>query len=403
MSNVVITGMGVASTAGCNLKDYWDTLCSGKSTYGIMDDYKDNPNFRIKVGARIQNNDWESKIDCEFLKKYGRASKYAVSTALSALKDAGVEINQLPEGRTAVIIGTTMGEIQVEESISEMSVKSGIQSVSPDLLNKYRTDRIGASVREAIGISGPTYNVPTACTAGNYAIALGKRLIEWGKADVVIAGGVDVFSRVAFTGFQRLLSLTPDLCKPFDKNRKGLIVGEGCGMFVLESESSAKARGAKILGEILSVGLTSDRHHITAPHPDGDGAIRAMEEALKEAGLVPSDIDYISAHGTGTATNDKVEAKALSKVFGKDRIPVTSSIKSMLGHAMGAASALELAASIQMMENDILLPTINYSTPDPECEIDCVPNEARPCKVNCIMSNSFAFGGQVSSLIVKRS
>lgn len=402
MSRVVITGMGILSTAGQNLIDFWNTLVSGNVTYSVMEDYKRSSNYRISIGARIYDQSWSNVLNEEIVNKYGKASKYAISVAISALKDSGLSISELPKGRTAVTIGTTMGEIQVEEEMTEIRNEGGLESIQDDLFKKYNSKNIGIAVSEAIKTSGPVYVIPTACAAGNYAVTLGKRLIEWGYADLVIAGGVDVFSRVAFTGFQRLLSLTPDLCRPFDRNRKGLVVGEGCGIVILERIDFAKARGAKIHGEIIGSGLTSDRYHMTSPHPDGEGAVRAMKIALDEAQLTSKDIDYISAHGTGTVANEKVEVKSLNKIFGKDSIPPVSSIKSMIGHSMGAASALELISSLQMMENGMILPTVNYSEPDPECPVDCVPNIARRANLNYILSNSFAFGGQVGSLIVRK-
>ncbi|MFZ5351486.1 MAG: beta-ketoacyl-[acyl-carrier-protein] synthase family protein [Bacillota bacterium] len=400
MERVVITGMGVVSSAGCRLDEFWDTLINGKITYGHIDEFLGNKNYRVTIGAKIKSNDWKSNLAENLRLRYGKASQYSSSAALSALQDANLSLEDISAARVAVVIGTTMGEIQTEESISEIKNASGAENVSSQTLKQYKTDNIALAVLDAIKSRGQAFVIPTACAAGNYAIALGKRLIEWGYADIAIAGGVDVFSRVAFTGFQRLLSLAPDCCKPFDKKRKGLVVGEGCGLVILEKESHAKTRKARIYGSILGVGLSSDRHHMTSPHPEGDGAVRAMNTALKESGISIGDISYISAHGTGTSANDKVEVFAMSKVFGCDRIPPVSSIKSMLGHAMGAASALELIASLQMMKEGVILPTVNYSEPDPDCIIDCVPNKPRKADINITLSNSFAFGGQVSSLII---
>lgn len=402
MSGVFVTGMGLVSTAGHSIYEFWKTLSEGIVTYKQIDEYKDNPNFRIKIGARIEDSTWSNRVAEEYQIKYGRASNYAISAASAALEDAGLTCRDLPFGRTAVCIGTTMGEIQVEEEITKICCDSEHNTVGRQLLGKYHTHQISSSVREAIKSSGPVYVVPTACAAGNYAIALGMQLIQSGIADVAIVGGVDVFSRVAFTGFQRLLSLTPDLCRPFDRCRKGLVVGEGAGIVVLENVNHAKARSARVRGEVLSVGLTSDRYHMTSPHPEGDGAVRAMNKALKDAGILPGDIDYVSAHGTGTPANDRIESKALKKVLGDHFKQPVSSIKSMLGHAMGAASALELIASLLMMECNTMLPTVNYADADPECDIDCVPNFARKGKVECVLSNSFAFGGQSSSLIARK-
>ncbi len=401
MDQTVITGMGVISSAGVGLDEFWNNLKAGKITYGDIEEYKNNKNYRITVGARVSDEKWKDNLNQEYRNKYGKASQYAVSASLSALEDAGLRVGEYASDRIAIVIGTTMGEIQVEEEISLLRHSSGLEEIPQHLLKHYKTANISCSVREALQAEGPVYTVPAACAAGNYAMAFGKHLMEMGYADIVVAGGVDVFSRVAFTGFQRLLSLAPDICRPFDKGRKGLVVGEGCGIAVLERESSAKARGARIHGVLSGVGLSSDRYHMTSPHPDGDGAIRAMRSALAEAGIMPGDIDYVSAHGTGTPANDRIECKALEAVFGEGRIPPVSSIKSMIGHAMGAASSLELIASIQMMRQGIMLPTINYSEPDPECRVDCVPNISRKESMKYILSNSFAFGGQVSSIVVK--
>jgi len=398
MSNIVVTGMGVVSTAGFELDAFWDTLVRGTITYSEIEELQDDANFRIKIGAKIKKNSWEDNIpDC--MKSYGKAAKYAVSAAKKAFDEANLPPEASDNNRIAVIIGTTMGEIQTEEEITRIKCESRLETVPKELFKQYRTDNIGIAVQRALKVSGPVYLVPAACAAGNYAIALGKRLIEWNYADVAIVGGVDVFSRVAFTGFQRLLSLAPDFCKPFDQERKGLVVGEGCGILVMEREGFRK-RQYPCYGQILGVGITSDRYHMTASHPDGDGSVRAMKQALDEAGILPDDIGYISAHGTGTAINDCVEVKALQKVYGDKPIPPISSIKSMLGHAMGAASAFNLIASFLMMKHNMILPTMNYSILDPACVVDCVPNQARKGNPKYILSNSFAFGGQVSSVII---
>ncbi|SCY70273.1 beta-ketoacyl-[acyl-carrier-protein] synthase family protein [Alkaliphilus peptidifermentans] len=400
MTNIIVTGMGVVSTAGNDLNTFWDTLVNGKVTYGEIDEFKEDPNYRIKVGAKIKDTAWTKNIPSN-MEEYGKAAKYAVRAVSNGLNDAGLTSSRLHKNRTAIIIGTTMGEIQVEEEVTQLKCKLGLDQVPPELLNQYRTDNIGNAVKKVLQISGPAYIVPTACAAGNYAIALGRRLIEWNYVDVAIAGGVDVFSRVAFTGFQRLLSLAPDICRPFDMERKGLVVGEGCGILIMERLGWRNDQNNRY-GEILGVGLTSDRYHMTAPHPEGDGAQRAIVQALYESGLSPNQIDYISAHGTGTTMNDKVEVKALMEVYDNIKIPPISSIKSMIGHSMGAASGLELIASFLMMKKGIMLPTVNYSTPDPDCSVDCVPNLAREGTMRYILSNSYAFGGQVSSIIIGR-
>ena len=402
MSSIAITGMGVISPAGTNLFDFWTTLESGAITYKVIEEFKNNNNFRIKIGSRLEDNSWQAMVPDQYRKNYGKASQYCIVASISALKNAAIDISELQHLRVAVVLSTTMGEIQVEEEVSLIEHKKGKEKVPQNLLSKYSTDNIISALSDYLNISGPSYMIPAACAGGNFAVSLGKRLLEWDKADIVIAGGLDVFSRVAFTGFQRILSLTPDFCKPFDRFRKGLVLGEGCGIVILEKSDSAKARKAKIYGEIIGAGLSSDRYHMTSPHPDGDGAARAMKYALREAKLLPCDINYISAHGTGTVANDKIEVKALKEVFGPEKIPPISSIKSMIGHSMGAAGAIELIACLQMIQHNTILPTLNYSCPDPECNVDCVPNVARKTRLDCVISNSFGFGGQSSSIIVKR-
>lgn len=402
MSGVAITGMGIISSAGTNLEDFWNTLESGTITYKEIKEFQEDKNYRIKIGARIEDDLWQARIPNEYKRTYGRASQYCISAAASAIENADINLKELSKLRVAVVISTTMGEIQVEEQLSVIQQREGMDKIPQELLTQYRTDHIVSALTNVFHISGPVYMVPAACAGANFAIGLGRRLIEWDEADLVITGGVDVFSRVAFTGFQRLLALAPDLCRPFDKNRKGLVLGEGCGIVILERTRSAKARKAKIWGELAGVGLTSDRFHMTAPHPQGDGAARAINQAMQEADISANDIDYISAHGTGTAANDMVEVKALETVFGSRKIPPLSSIKSMVGHPMGAAGAIGLIASLQMMENNTMLPTVNYSTLDPDCDIDCVPNISRKANLDCILSNSFGFGGQSSSILVKK-
>jgi 3-oxoacyl-[acyl-carrier-protein] synthase II len=245
--------------------------------------------------------------------------------------------------------------------------------------------------------------IPTACAAGNYAIGYAFDCIRSGTADTMLAGGSDAFSRIPYTGFARLGAIAPERCQPFDKNRQGMVPGEGAAVLVLEKADAARARGATIYAEVKGYGLSCDAHHMTAGHPEGDGAIRAMEAAIADAGVALDDVDYISAHGTGTPTNDRIESLALHRLFG-DRaksLPM-SSIKSMLGHTMGAASAIEAAACSLALHTGIVPPTINYEEPDPECEVDCVPNQARTIDPRVVLNNAYAFGGNNASLCLAR-
>jgi 3-oxoacyl-[acyl-carrier-protein] synthase II len=245
--------------------------------------------------------------------------------------------------------------------------------------------------------------IPTACAAGNYAIGYGFDLIRTGRVDLVLAGGADAFSRITYTGFARLGAIAPVRCQPFDKNRRGMVPGEGAALLVLESLDAARARGATIYAEVLGYGLSCDAHHMTAAHPEGEGAVRAMTMALKDSKVNLEAVDYISAHGTGTPTNDRMEAIALRTLF-RDRAPTLpmSSIKSMLGHTMGAASAIEAAACALALQTGVVPPTINHETPDPECAVDCVPNQARELHPRVLLNNAYAFGGNNASLCLAR-
>jgi 3-oxoacyl-[acyl-carrier-protein] synthase II len=297
-----------------------------------------------------------------------------------------------------------MGEPQILEKGVNIKYKTGnSQDIPSGLPRQYPCGTIPANVARTLNARGPLIMIPTACAAGNYAIGYGYDLIQLGKADMVIAGGADPFSGIAFTGFNRLLATTPDVCRPFDLNRAGMAVSEGSGMLILERLDHALARGAQIYAEILGYGLGCDAFKMTIPDPDGSGGIMALSRAIKNTGIAIEDIDYISAHGTGTGENDKIET-AIVKAVLKDyayKVPM-SSIKSMLGHTMGAASAIEAAACAMMIRNNVMLPTINYKDPDPECDLDCVPNTSREAEVNTVISNAYAFAGNCSALVLRK-
>lgn len=399
MGKIVVTGMGALSAAGKELRGFWETLYSGTTVYGPVKAFADDPNCRIKIGARIPYDirDLLLEAGCpdEFSAGYGKAALYTIYTVLAALRDAGY-----PQGlagrRTAVIVGTTMGEIETEETITRLLCSD---RVPPDeLYRQYPAENLSKAAAKAAKADGICLVVPAACAAGNYAVAVGKRLLDWRLADIVLAGGTDVFSRVAFAGFQRLLSLTPDVCRPFDTDRRGLVVGEGSGMLLMEREEDCPSE-KKRYGCICGAGLASNAYHMTAPHVDGKGESEAMSRAITDAGITADRIDYISAHGTGTRQNDRVEAAAIHKVFGASPPPV-SSIKSMIGHSMGAASVLELIASFLMLRRQTALPTLHCCTPDPICALDVIPEGPRRMPLRYILSNSFAFGGQTSSIVI---
>jgi 3-oxoacyl-[acyl-carrier-protein] synthase II len=301
-------------------------------------------------------------------------------------------------------MGTTIGESQEVERMSEQWRNNGRKELNSGLIDRYPCHKISNHIASELNVEGPNIMIPTACAAGNYAIGYGYDLIQNGDADWILAGGAESFSRIAFIGFSRLHAMSPDTCRPFDKNRKGILLGEGAGVLLLENLESAVKRRAKIFAEVLGYGLSCDAYHITAPHPEGKGAAEAMRRALKNARLTPEQVGYINAHGTGTLQNDRSETSAIKKVFDDKayQIPM-SSIKALTGHAMGAASAIEANACVLAIVRKVLPPTWNYEEPDPDCDLDYIPNEPREVaagfSLRFVLNNSYAFGGNNSSVV----
>ncbi len=336
--------------------------------------------------------------------RMGRSSQFAVAATSMALEEARLEPNSLNPYRIGVVMGTTMGEPQIlEEGIRGIYRHPGPEGVPATLPRRYPCNVISTNVARRLGARGPVSMIPTACAAGNYAIGYASDLVKLNRADVVIAGGSDPFSRIAFTGFNRLLATSAEACRPFDKNRDGMAVGEGAGILVVEELEHARARGASVAAEVAGYGLGCDAFKMTIPDPAGGGGIEALRRAISTSGIEPGSIDYVCAHGTGTRENDKSETVILKNVLGEAAYTTpVSSLKSMIGHTMGAASAIEAAACVLMMRKGTILPTINYSDPDPECDLDYVPNRAREKELNIVVSNAYAFGGNTSSLILRR-
>jgi 3-oxoacyl-[acyl-carrier-protein] synthase II len=333
----------------------------------------------------------------------GRASQFATAAARLAVADAQLDVSSLDPERAGVSMGTTSGEPHEIERFDDHVVAAALDRIRPEFIAAYPCHVIPACVAGEVGFAGVNITIPTACAAGNYAIAYACDMLRAGRADVMLAGGTDAFSRITYTGFARLGAIAPDICRPFDRHRKGMIPGEGAAVLVLEPLAQALARGVRIYAEVVGYGLSCDAHHITAAHPQGHGAARAMEKALAHCGLQPDQVSYISAHGTGTPTNDQRETVAVKRVFKETayRIPI-SSIKSMLGHTMGAASAIEAAACALAIFSDRIPPTMHLEAPDPECDLDYVPNAARAHTVHVAMNNAYAFGGNNSSVILKK-
>lgn len=400
---VAITGIGAITPIGLTVPDFWKSLVAGRIGCGRIRAF-DLAGQRTEVGCEVRDFDPEP-VRAAGLRSGGRATEMAAAAASEAMRQAGLTRGEISgPGRIGVCLGTTMGEVRILEEHMERERIAGSGASPLPPLSDYPCNVISEGVAGFLGVSGPVLMVPNACAAGNFALALARDTILEGSADIMVVGGVDPYSRVAHTGFNRLLAVSPDLCRPFDATRRGIIPGEGAGVLVLESERHARARGARILAFLMGCGLTNDAAHMTNPDPDGAGLARAMRDALSESGLGPEDVDWISAHGTGTPANDAAETRGIKLVFGAraSRVPV-SSIKSMIGHTMGAASALEAVASILAIREGIVPPTMNYENPDPECDLDCVPNASRRCEVRVVLSNSMAFGGNNSCVVFRRA
>jgi 3-oxoacyl-[acyl-carrier-protein] synthase II len=399
---VVVTGLGVVSPIGTGADAFWNAACKGVNGIAPITAF-DTAGFRTSVGGEVKGFSPEAYLSPDQISSMGRSSQLAASAAKMALAQAGIDITQQDPYRVGVSLGTTMGEPQILEQGIEMiyRARNSASGLPADLPAKYPCGVISANVARSIGACGPVIMIPTACAAGNYAIGYAFDLISTGDADLVVAGGSDPISKIAFTGFNRLLATAKELCRPFDKNRDGMCVGEGAGALALESLTHATNRGATILAEVLGYGLGCDAFKMTIPDPSGSGGILALQRALDNAHLSPDQVDYISAHGTGTEENDKTETLIIKAVFGQKArsIPV-SSIKSMIGHTMGAASAIEAVACVLMIDRGVILPTINYTEPDPECDLDYVPNSARNAAISVAVSNAYAFGGNNSTLVL---
>ena len=395
---VVITGIGVISSIGIGKDEFWKNLIAGKSGISKISTF-DTTGYPTEFGGEISNFQSEEFIDRRRVKFLGKATQLSIGAAKLALKDA--EIDKANSNGIGVCIGTTMGETQLMEEIDSAWISKGVDSVRFASISLYPSSNLSSSVAIELGMKGDNLVMPTACAAGNYCIGYAFDRIKQGEEEVVLAGGADAFSKVAYVGFNRLYAMAPEKCQPFDKNRKGMMLGEGAAILVLESLVSAQKRKATIYAEVLGYGLSCDAHHMT--QPSQEGVEKCFTKALKDADIGIEDVDYISVHGTGTQQNDKTEMGAIKKVFGErsKNIPV-SSIKSMLGHTMGAAAAVEAAACCLTLRDNILPPTINYETSDPECDIDCVPNKSRKQKINIALNNACAFGGNNACIVLRK-
>ncbi len=404
---VVVTGLGAVTPVGVGLGPTWEALLAGASGFREVESF-DTGRHPVHVGAEVRGFRAEDHLRRLDPASLGRASQLAAAAARMAWADAGldaagVDARSVDPESAGVAMGTTSGEPREVEQLDDRLIAGELDRIGPEFLSRYPCNNITEHVAAELGLTGPGIMIPTACAAGNYAIAHAFDALRLGRAELMLAGGADCFSRITYTGFARLGAIAPERCQPFDRDRKGMIPGEGAAVLVLEPLDRARARGARIYAEVAGCGLSCDAHHMTAAHPEGDGAARAMRQALAESGLAPDEVSYVSAHGTGTATNDRLETIAAKRIFGEAarRIPM-SSIKSMIGHTMGAASAIEAAVCALAITHDRIPPTMNLENPDPLCDLDYVPNACREHRVEVAMSNAYAFGGNDASLLLKK-
>jgi 3-oxoacyl-[acyl-carrier-protein] synthase II len=391
LARVYISGVGVVSSIGLGRADFFRALAEGKSGISPVESF-DTTRLGHEYAGEVKGFQAREHLTVAELRRTGRCSAMTLAAARMAVKDAGLTPTELRGPRTSVVIGTTMGEADVIANLDHAWIAGGARAVRPSLLPKYGATLLPIHVARAVGAEGMVLTLPAACAAGNYAIAFAADLIRAGRADVVVTGAADLVQELQFSGFVRLAAMATERCQPFDKNRQGLILGEGAGLLVIESEAHLARRGGRPMAEVGGYGISCDAYHITRPRPDATGSIGAMRDALEMSGIGPDDVDFVNAHGTGTRANDVAESKVMHEVFGGRRVPI-SSVKSMLGHCMGAASALEAIACVMTIENGIQPPTISFETPDPECDVDLVANVARRTTSDVVLNNSLAFGG----------
>jgi len=395
---VVITGLGVISSIGIGWQEFWDSLLKGNSGISRVASF-DTTHFPTHLGGEAKNFKPEAFFPQGKLRGMNRASQMALAAAQLAFKDSALTTQEIANSLVGVSHGTTLGAAQAIEDVDTSLIHN--KEITKDLIYQMLTYAPPSVIAKEFECSGPLFMFSTACAAGNYAIAYGYDLVRMERADIVFAGASDPFSRIEYTGFNQFSAVAPEKCQPFDKNRKGMMLAEGAGILMIESLENALKRNAPIYAEIRGYGLSCDAFHMTSASVEGIAG--CMRKAMREADITIEDVDYVSAHGTGTLANDRAECAAIKEVFGprSKKIPI-SSIKSMLGHTMGAASALEAITCALVVKNDLIPPTINFETPDPECDIDCVPNEARRHVVNVALNNSYAFGGNNACLVLKK-
>ncbi|MCK4412123.1 MAG: beta-ketoacyl-ACP synthase II [Candidatus Eisenbacteria sp.] len=407
---VAITGLGVVSPVGNSVPVAWENMTAGRGGISRLTSF-DSDEFTSRIAGQVKDFAPEKFIDRKTLRHTDMFVQYAWVSAEEAFADAGLEKEKVPSERFAVIIGSGIGGITTLEAQHKVLLKRGPRRVSPFFVPMMISDMASGQLSIVFGAKGPNFCTVSACASGAHAVGEGYRLIAENRSDIVMAGGSESpLTELALSGFCSMNALStrnddPEhASRPFDKERDGFIMSEGAGTLILEEWERARRRGAEIYAELVGYGSTADAYHVTAPSPTGEGAGRAMELALEDAQLAVEAVDYLNAHGTSTPLNDKGETAAIRRVFGAaaDRLPV-SSTKSMTGHLLGAAGAIEMIVCALTIKHGVIAPTINYEVPDPECDLDYVPNQARVKQVRVALSNSLGFGGHNVSLVVKAS
>ncbi len=409
LRRVVITGIGLISPLGIGRESNWKALVEGKGGISLISRF-DTSGFSSKIAGEIKDFDPLVFIDRKDARKMDAFIQYAVAAAQLAVDDSGIKPLALEGDRTGVYVGSGIGGIGTIENTHKTLLKKGPGRVSPFFLISCIINEAAGQISIRTKSGGPNSATATACSTGTHAIGDSFRIIARGDADIMIAGGAEApITPLGVVGFcaMRALSMRNDApekaSRPFERDRDGFIVGEGAGILILEEMGSALKRGADIYAEVIGYGMSGDAYHVSAPRTDGDGAYRSMKRAVGDAGIDSGEIDYINAHGTSTPWNDKTETLAIKRVFGKDAAGIAiSSTKSMTGHMLGAAGGMETAVTAMSLKHQVIPPTINYENPDPECDLDYVPNKARTTEVNYALTNSFGFGGTNGTLVLKR-
>ncbi len=409
MRRVVVTGVGAVSPLGCGNAKNWDGLMAGKSGIGLITRF-DTSDMPVKIAGEVTDFNAEEFIDKKEIKKMDLFIQYALAAAHYAMEDSGLVINDENAERVGVLVGAGLGGLPTIEKYHTILAESGPKKISPFFIPMLIINLAPGHISIKYGAKGPNLSSVSACATSTHSIGDAYHVIKRGDADAMIAGGTEsVITPLGIGGFAAMKALSDrnddpaTASRPFDKGRDGFIMGEGAGIVILEEYESAKARGAKIYAEVVGYGLTGDAYHLTSPAPGGEGGARSMKMALKNAGIAPEQVDYINAHGTSTPIGDVYETMAIKSIFGDHAHKLmVSSTKSMTGHLLGAAGGIETVYTLMAMDKSVVPPTINYSEPDPECDLDYVPNCARDAKLEYAMSNNFGFGGTNATLLFKK-